>query len=897
MAKQVMPEARLEPRPTDVKLTDEEFLQLSLFAQLKRKPTLAKFPGALILRRFRKGEVVFRQGEAGWTAFYPLTAEDVLALFQTRVEAKWEQPDPDEKESLRRWVARVKAAQRDEEVRRVGTVHLAMARPAGPKDQGLLRRLTRAVFGGRAKAQAPKPRFIPIDGPRDIDYETLEAPVFEGELFGETSCLCRTPRSGTVVVTRDCFMLEMLRNILDQLQKDAAYKAQTEERYKKRVLELYVRRLAFLSELTDAQYAALSKQLELLSYEGGQLIFDENERADGLYIVRNGMVKIVKKMSALLNDDSIRRWGELCTALREGAGQPATPRGKIWLLLPEPARRLLAEPAPAQLPPAQRWEILHGLNDVIKNRQLPDAKEMKELLNHSEVDQRSEGFPEKRQDWSEQQAREFNRILFDVIFSGSLRTYRRRVGPEFVLSYAAKGDYFGEMSLLTGKPRSTTCIAFGHSVEGAAKDTGRVELVRLPPAVFQLLLDEVPALREEIERKSAERQKQTEQLARAPVYEDTGTVQFSERFQQLGLIQGQKLMLIDLNRCTRCDECVRACVDTHDDGRSRLFLDGPRFGKYLVPVTCRSCLDPVCMIGCPVGSIHRGDNNQIIIENWCIGCGLCANSCPYGSIQMHDIGIIPTVARGWRYVPAAAIGEAKWQQPSYSDHHWEVGTAPFKYDMELQMSVLEHQFQQQGKPGGDTSALCFRYEFQLSGYLLKPDSEFKMAVASADAGITVWLNGQELRSEKPKGNKRDYWIPPKPEAPPEAAPASPAVPRPTPPKKGWREFSATPTAEPVAPPPAVLPATGLLRAGRNVLAVRVTPKVDSGLLLELRLDALHTPPVASLLAEEITEKLVTERAVVCDLCSTLSRQVPACVHACPHDAAMRVDARFQFPAG
>src|SRR5262249_35448581 len=126
----------------------------------------------------------------------------------------------------------------------------------------------------------------------------------------------------------------------------------------------------------------------------------------------------------------------------------------------------------------------------------------------------------------------------------------------------------------------------------------------------------------------------------------------SPRAEQLGLVEGQKLMLIDLDRCTRCDECVKACVRTHDDARSRLFLVGPRHGQYLVPATCRSCLDPVCMIGCPVNSIQRGDNKEIVIRDWCIGCERCAEQCPYGSIQMYDTGLISAASRGWRFVPA-----------------------------------------------------------------------------------------------------------------------------------------------------------------------------------------------------------------------------------------------------
>ncbi|MFN9041115.1 MAG: 4Fe-4S dicluster domain-containing protein, partial [Planctomyces sp.] len=109
----------------------------------------------------------------------------------------------------------------------------------------------------------------------------------------------------------------------------------------------------------------------------------------------------------------------------------------------------------------------------------------------------------------------------------------------------------------------------------------------------------------------------------------------SPEFESLGLAWGQSLMVIDLDRCTRCQECVKACVAAHDDGRTRLYLDGPRFeSRYLIPVSCRQCLDPVCMIGCPVGAINRGSSGEIRIADHCIGCSKCVDQCPYGSIQM-----------------------------------------------------------------------------------------------------------------------------------------------------------------------------------------------------------------------------------------------------------------------
>jgi len=70
-------------------------------------------------------------------------------------------------------------------------------------------------------------------------------------------------------------------------------------------------------------------------------------------------------------------------------------------------------------------------------------------------------------------------------------------------------------------------------------------------------------------------------------------------------------------------------------GVSRLVREGLRFDKYLVATSCRQCRDPLCMVGCPVGSIRRRNTLEVIIEDWCIGCGLCATNCPYGNINLH----------------------------------------------------------------------------------------------------------------------------------------------------------------------------------------------------------------------------------------------------------------------
>jgi Fe-S-cluster-containing dehydrogenase component/CRP-like cAMP-binding protein len=100
-------------------------------------------------------------------------------------------------------------------------------------------------------------------------------------------------------------------------------------------------------------------------------------------------------------------------------------------------------------------------------------------------------------------------------------------------------------------------------------------------------------------------------------------------------INGTATMMIDMDRCTRCDDCVRACAATHNNN-PRFLRHGPMVDRFMIANACMHCLDPVCMIGCPTGAIHRtAFGGQVVInDNTCIGCATCANSCPYDNIQM-----------------------------------------------------------------------------------------------------------------------------------------------------------------------------------------------------------------------------------------------------------------------
>jgi CRP-like cAMP-binding protein len=339
MAKVVVnPESDLEPRPGDLQLTSEELQRLSLFKGMSKPPSFEKYPGATVLRRYSQGEVICRQGDGGATAFYILSSEDALELNSARLEqarAKAKGTDPGRQKqeldqlakAVEHFSERIKSTESEGPAakRRAATAHLLVNLETKPKKTGFLQSVTQRLFGG-ANGEAPeqKPDFIPNDGPADIDYRTRQAPMFEGDVFGEMSCMTLAPRSATVVADVDCFMLEFLRNIFDQVQKDPGYRERMDANYRERVLKNHLRRLEILHDLSDHDLDFIRDRADLMIVDPGTVIFDEYDASDGVYIVRSGLVQVLADTNVMLGADEITDWQAFCRELAAADEQPAT---------------------------------------------------------------------------------------------------------------------------------------------------------------------------------------------------------------------------------------------------------------------------------------------------------------------------------------------------------------------------------------------------------------------------------------------------------------------------------------------------------------------------------------------------------------------------------------------
>jgi CRP-like cAMP-binding protein/Fe-S-cluster-containing hydrogenase component 2 len=226
-----------------------------------------------------------------------------------------------------------------------------------------------------------------------------------------------------------------------------------------------------------------------------------------------------------------------------------------------------------------------------------------------------------------------------LVRTGFLRVSKSVGHDEVVLVYFREGDLFGAMPVLLGERGQW------YSVHAAS----RAEVVRIPGSVLTQVLARYPQAHhavlhaaQEVEQvartQAATLQYQPQAAAHAS---QSGARKHDTMMQPLsmealidaGLAQGSEVLVVDQNRCTYCRSCIDACARRH--GYSRLELRGLQLDNLLFPTACRHCEDPVCLL-CSVNGIARLPSGEItIVESNCIGCGACAERCPYGNIRMH----------------------------------------------------------------------------------------------------------------------------------------------------------------------------------------------------------------------------------------------------------------------
>lgn len=234
-----------------------------------------------------------------------------------------------------------------------------------------------------------------------------------------------------------------------------------------------------------------------------------------------------------------------------------------------------------------------------------------------------------------------------IIRGGFARLSRRQGVGHRTLAYLGKGQLFGVRELAHNWRESSeqTSLPFQESLRAI----GYVDALCIPKQIVNKHLLPYISAHDLPARITTPRYRFGQPVLDAPpesssTHLETGLLEF---LVDQRLMNGRQAMVIDTSRCTRCDDCVKACAATHND--VPVFeRRGAQYGPWLFAQACMHCEDPVCMIGCPTGAIHREESTGLVQINSasCIGCKTCAESCPYENIRMVET----TDKRGRRQV-------------------------------------------------------------------------------------------------------------------------------------------------------------------------------------------------------------------------------------------------------
>ncbi|HEY5723858.1 MAG TPA: cyclic nucleotide-binding domain-containing protein [Allosphingosinicella sp.] len=381
--------------------------------------------------------------------------------------------------------------------------------------------------------------------------------------------------------------------------------------------------VAIFEGMTPLQMREFMLDSDARFYRAGDVVFERNEPGSSLFAIASGSVAV--EISAV--DPSITVpigagsiFGEV--GLISGRPRGATIRSAEDSILVEVSRNAalkLMSTVPAAKRAITRISTERQLLQMFGSGLTP--ADLVEVLEKSEIKsvRAGEAIIEEGGEG----------IDIFVIRQGSMVVEKNVGGKPVFLSYLPAGSYVGEMALIHGGRRTAT-------VRAAIKS----EVIRIDGEAFRNLLERKPDLLART-KKDMEARQALNSFVESKKEGFSGVVDMYSSVASFlvenGIGEATDVLLIDENLCVGCDNCERACADSHE-GLSRLDREaGKTFAHLHVPTSCRHCEHPHCMADCPPNAIHRGPDGEVFIDETCIGCGNCQRNCPYGVIRMDKV--------------------------------------------------------------------------------------------------------------------------------------------------------------------------------------------------------------------------------------------------------------------
>ncbi len=392
-------------------------------------------------------------------------------------------------------------------------------------------------------------------------------------------------------------------------------------------------------------FVATSKMLTLMP---GAVVMREGEFGRDLYFILEGRFELSsagpdgRKMpvAVLRRGEYMGEHGMLTGQQRNVTVRAQT--AAVVLEVPEQVMQRLMEIVPAVRGFFEQLNNARSIEAILKRMALfqgVSAVDIRQVAEQTQVKR----YDRDERLFSESGAGGPARESMHILLEGFVKVARRTTAgtgrdktDERIIAYRQGGDYFaGGLDLLgDGRPVTVTAIT-------------RARVAEIPRPILMRLFARYPEVNQRFtmrlqQYRDAAAAAQTgffDPLAHTGTEIVAGPADAEARagLRELvggGVVEGTEVLVIDLDLCIHCNECEEACARRH--GHSRMNRKGMVVGNISIATACRQCQDPVCML-CSRAGIARLPSGEVYITESCIGCGICAERCPYDNISIMTL--------------------------------------------------------------------------------------------------------------------------------------------------------------------------------------------------------------------------------------------------------------------